>query len=167
MTAPRKGVGPLVSEPETFRRAESGISYHRIRELASGGMGTVELAMRREGRFRRLYVLKRVRPELRDLARRAARAGTETGRQAASLMADVTFSGIELAGHFSANPRLGIPSRVIAVDPETLATETLIDYGPETFGAATTALQVGREIWIGTARDQGLARFRLPAGKLR
>lgn len=45
---------------------------------------------------------ERVRPELRDLARRAARAGTETGRQAASLMADVTFSGIELAGHFSA-----------------------------------------------------------------
>ena len=45
---------------------------------------------------------ERVRPELRDLARRAARAGTETGRQAASLMADVTFSGLELAGHFSA-----------------------------------------------------------------
>ena len=45
---------------------------------------------------------ERVRPELRDLARRAARAGTETGRQVASLMADVTFSGIELAGHFSA-----------------------------------------------------------------
>jgi hypothetical protein len=45
---------------------------------------------------------ERVRPDLRDLAQRAARAGTETGRQAASLMADVTFSGIELAGHFSA-----------------------------------------------------------------
>ena len=45
---------------------------------------------------------ERARPELRDLARRAARAGTETGRQVASLMADVTFSGIELAGHFSA-----------------------------------------------------------------
>ena len=67
-----------------------------------------------------------------------------------------------LAGHFGPNPRLGIPSRVIAVDPETLATETLIDYGPDTFGAATTALQVGREIWVGTARDQGLARFRFP-----
>ena len=42
-----------------------------------------------------------------------------------------------LAGHFSQNPRLGIPSRVLAVDPETLATEELIDYGPDTFGAAT------------------------------
>jgi hypothetical protein len=31
----------------------------------------------------------------------AARAGTETGRQAASLMAEFAFSGIELAGHFS------------------------------------------------------------------
>ena len=68
-----------------------------------------------------------------------------------------------LEGHFSSNPRLGIPSRVISVDPETLATEQLIDYGPDTFGAATTALQVGREIWVGTARDQGLARFRFPA----
>ena len=67
-----------------------------------------------------------------------------------------------LAGHFGPNPRLGIPSRVIGVDPETLATEQLIDYGPDTFGAATTALQVGREIWVGTARDQGLARFRFP-----
>jgi hypothetical protein len=67
-----------------------------------------------------------------------------------------------LAGHFSTNPRLGIPSRVLSVDPETLATEELIDYGPDTFGAATTALQVGREVWVGTARDQGLARFRFP-----
>jgi hypothetical protein len=72
-----------------------------------------------------------------------------------------------LAGHFSQNPRLGIPSRVISVDPETLGTERLIDYGPETFGAATTALQVGREIWVGTARDQGLARFRFPTAKRR
>jgi hypothetical protein len=67
-----------------------------------------------------------------------------------------------LAGHFGPNPRLGIPSRVLGIDPETLATEELIDYRPDTFGAATTALQVGREIWVGTARDQGLARFRFP-----
>ena len=32
----------------------------------------------------------------------------------------------------------------------------------DALGAATTALQVGREIWVGTARDQGLARFRFP-----
>jgi hypothetical protein len=45
---------------------------------------------------------ERVRPELEDLAKRAARAGTETGRQAAHLMAEFTFTGIELAGEFSA-----------------------------------------------------------------
>ncbi|RDH77498.1 hypothetical protein DVS77_16485 [Mycolicibacterium moriokaense] len=67
-----------------------------------------------------------------------------------------------LQRHFGENPRLAIPSRVLSVDPETLATQQLIDYGPDTFGAATTALQVGREIWVGTARDQGLARFRFP-----
>jgi hypothetical protein len=67
-----------------------------------------------------------------------------------------------LAGHFSENPRLGIPSRVLGVHPQTLAVDELIDYGPDTFGAATTALQVGREIWVGTARGQGLARFRFP-----
>ncbi len=72
-----------------------------------------------------------------------------------------------LAGHFGPNPRVGIPSRVLAVDPESLATEVLIDYGPDTFGAATTALQVGREIWVGTARDQGLARFRFPMTRQR
>ena len=45
---------------------------------------------------------ERARPELRELAKRAAHAGTETGRQAASLMAEFTFAGIELAGEFSA-----------------------------------------------------------------
>ncbi len=72
-----------------------------------------------------------------------------------------------LAGHLSTNPRLSIPSRVISIDPDTLETERLIDYGPDTFGAATTALQVGREIWVGTARDQGLARFRFPTANRR
>ena len=45
---------------------------------------------------------QRVRPELEDLAKRAARAGTETGRQAAHLMSEFAFAGIELAGEFSA-----------------------------------------------------------------
>jgi hypothetical protein len=44
---------------------------------------------------------ERAGPELRDLAKRAAHAGTETGRQVAHLMAEFTFSGIELAGQFS------------------------------------------------------------------
>jgi hypothetical protein len=48
------------------------------------------------------------------------------------------------------------------VDPDSLGTETVVAYGPETFGAATTGLQVGDEIWVGAARDQGLARFPYP-----
>lgn len=44
---------------------------------------------------------ERARPELQELARRAAHAGTETGRQAAKLAADFAFSGMELAGQFS------------------------------------------------------------------
>lgn len=44
---------------------------------------------------------ERARPELRELVRRATHAGTETGRQTAHLMAEFTFSGIELAGQFS------------------------------------------------------------------
>jgi len=45
---------------------------------------------------------ERARPELRALVERATHAGTETGRQAAKLMAEFTFSGLELAGQFSA-----------------------------------------------------------------
>jgi uncharacterized protein DUF6781 len=44
---------------------------------------------------------ERARPELRELVKRAAHAGTETSRQTAHLMAEFTFSGIELAGQFS------------------------------------------------------------------
>jgi hypothetical protein len=44
---------------------------------------------------------ERARPELRALVERATHAGTETGRQVAHLMAQFTFSGIELAGQFS------------------------------------------------------------------
>ena len=43
----------------------------------------------------------RARPELRELVKRATHAGTETGRQAAHLMAEFTFSSMELAGEFS------------------------------------------------------------------
>jgi ABC-type transporter Mla subunit MlaD len=44
---------------------------------------------------------ERARPELRELVSRATHFGTETGRQTARLMAEFTFSGLELAGQFS------------------------------------------------------------------
>lgn len=44
---------------------------------------------------------ERARPELRALVERATHAGTETGRQAAHLVKEFAFSGVELAGEFS------------------------------------------------------------------
>jgi hypothetical protein len=43
---------------------------------------------------------ERVRPELREVLKQALRAGTETGRHTAKLMAEFTLSGLELAGEF-------------------------------------------------------------------
>jgi hypothetical protein len=43
---------------------------------------------------------ERVRPELREVLRQAAHAGTETSRHTAKLMAEFTLTGIELAGEF-------------------------------------------------------------------
>lgn len=40
--------------------------YAPLFELAKGGMGRVDLVVRREGRFERLFAMKRLRPELRD-----------------------------------------------------------------------------------------------------
>ena len=45
---------------------------------------------------------ERVRPELSELVRQAAHAGTETGRRSARLMAEFTLGGLELAGEFGA-----------------------------------------------------------------
>jgi hypothetical protein len=45
---------------------------------------------------------ERVRPELSEVLRQAAHAGTETGRQTARLMAEFTLGGLELAGEFGA-----------------------------------------------------------------
>lgn len=43
----------------------------------------------------------RAGPELRALVERATKLGTETGKQTAKLMAEFTFTGMELAGQFS------------------------------------------------------------------
>lgn len=45
---------------------------------------------------------ERVRPELGELVRQAAHAGTETGRRSAKLMAEFALGGLELAGEFGA-----------------------------------------------------------------
>ena len=40
--------------------------YRTLERLATGGMGEVELAMRTEGQFRRLYAIKRLRESMKD-----------------------------------------------------------------------------------------------------
>ena len=45
---------------------------------------------------------ERVRPELVEVLRQAAHAGTETGRHTARLATEFTLSGLELAGEFGA-----------------------------------------------------------------
>ncbi len=45
---------------------------------------------------------ERVRPELAEVLRQAAHAGTETGRHTARLATEFTLSGLELAGEFGA-----------------------------------------------------------------
>lgn len=59
---------------------------------------------------------------------------------------------------------LGVPSRVLRVDPETLTMDSMLDYPGQVFTAATTGLQLAEEIWVGTAHGPGLARFTMPAG---
>ncbi|MEM9194069.1 MAG: serine/threonine-protein kinase [Myxococcota bacterium] len=42
------------------------MAYTEIRKIASGGMGTVTLAVRKQGTFERLYAIKRLHPHLAD-----------------------------------------------------------------------------------------------------
>lgn len=86
---------------------------------------------------------------------------TRDGKLLAAGAYDTTVQQF-VEAHFSGDPRTAAPSMVIRIDPDSLAIDVVVDYGPETFGAATTGLHVGDEIWVGAARDQGLARFPFP-----
>ncbi len=52
------------SPPRGFNGRRPGLV--KLLDLARGGMGTVELGLRREGGFRRLYAVKRLHPHLLD-----------------------------------------------------------------------------------------------------
>lgn len=52
------------SPPRGFHGPRTGLL--KLLDLAKGGMGTVELGLRREGGFRRLYAVKRLHPHLLD-----------------------------------------------------------------------------------------------------
>jgi serine/threonine-protein kinase len=56
---------PTSTSPQRgFHGPRSGLL--KLLDLAKGGMGTVELGLRREGGFRRLYAVKRLHPHLLD-----------------------------------------------------------------------------------------------------
>jgi hypothetical protein len=86
---------------------------------------------------------------------------TRDGKLLAAGAYDTTAQAF-VDAHFSGDHRMAVPSKVIRIDPESLAIEVVVDYGAAAFGAATTGLHVGDEIWVGAARDQGLARFAYP-----
>lgn len=55
------------------------------------------------------------------------------------------------------------PFKVLRVNPDTLATETVVSYSGSTeFGSGTTALDLGSEYWIGTWRGDRIARVPKP-----
>jgi uncharacterized protein DUF6781 len=81
--------------------AGRGLSENELKQAAAGlrkieqdFVATVEQVARSAN--------ERVRPELSELVRQAAHAGTETGRRSARLMAEFTLGGLELAGEFGA-----------------------------------------------------------------
>jgi hypothetical protein len=74
---------------EELKQAAAG-----LRKLEQDFVATVEDVARSAN--------ERVRPELGELVRQAAHAGTETGRRSAKLMAEFTFGSLELAGEFGA-----------------------------------------------------------------
>ncbi len=54
------------ASPSENLSTASGSPLLRVCQLASGGMGQVELAVRQEGNFRRLFAVKRLHPHLRE-----------------------------------------------------------------------------------------------------
>ncbi|MEZ4256542.1 MAG: serine/threonine-protein kinase [Polyangiales bacterium] len=56
----------MASGPEHDFAVTTSASYRHVQSLAKGGMGSVNLVVRREGSFTRLYALKRPHAHLRD-----------------------------------------------------------------------------------------------------
>jgi len=81
--------------------AGRGISDNELKQAAAGLRKIEEDFVATLGEVAR-SANERVRPELAELARQTAHAGTETGRRSARLMAEFTLGGLELAGEFGA-----------------------------------------------------------------
>jgi hypothetical protein len=81
--------------------AGRGISDNELKQAAAGLRKIEEDFVATLGEVAR-SANERVRPELAELVRQTAHAGTETGRRSARLMAEFTLGGLELAGEFGA-----------------------------------------------------------------
>lgn len=67
---------------------------------------------------------------------------------------------MQMLGSFNAEDRCGYPFEIVRVDPETMEAVVLLKYdAPQEFGAAATALEVGNDIWVGSARNDAVAIF--------
>lgn len=65
--------------------------------------------------------------------------------------------------HMSDAPVCAFPYKVLRIDPDTLASETIVtEAKPKEFGSGTTAMQAGDEYWIGTSRGDRIARIAKP-----
>jgi len=84
---------------------------------------------------------------------------TAGGRLLAAGPADTTIEQFT-AQFYGADPECRFPTAIVEIDPDTLAVTTLVAYGAERWGPGTTALEVGDEIWVGSMRFAGVARFR-------
>lgn len=52
------------------------------------------------------------------------------------------------------------PLHVLSIDPSTLETDLLVSFADDQFGTASTALIVGSDLWVGSARSDRIAVFR-------
>lgn len=60
---------------------------------------------------------------------------------------------------FGSGSRCVFPTEVVKVHLSTLSAETIIAYDDDSYGVATTALEVGDQVLVGSMRCSGVARF--------
>ena len=64
-----------------------------------------------------------------------------------------------MAQYFGSDPIIRLRTQVVRINPDTLQCSVIAAYDGDTFGVGTTATQIDGEIWVGSARSGGVARF--------
>jgi hypothetical protein len=65
----------------------------------------------------------------------------------------------EVFAEVDAKDVCNFPFHVVKIHPQTLATEEIVRVKHDVFGTATTALVIGDELWVGSARSDRIAYF--------